>query len=366
MKLISKSLLITSTFFIFNGQAFADLNYRCEHQGSQNAMQFPIENYFYVTIKKPLTFDSYSVTFMKNHQASYILKYSNGTTQNYDIATKTVIETNWNTFNKQFENYKKELNELLAYQDRDLKLIPELNIDFLSKINEANIYHSQTLMKEQFKDRKANEAIFNLTGPLLDIEKTTSLPGNKINHQIANKNITYNDRTGMLLQVEVKINSAFLRYVFSCKTWEPTKNEISYNTNGFKKVDGANEQFSLNGLDYDRHSGYFSKAIMDVMFRVAANFYKENADSEMPIELKTKMIHALIKSKVWESFIKQELKLKNKTEIQEKIKQMVFVYSQKYLTREFGGLDSKVLAKIYQDMFVVIGSYHELLVKGYK
>lgn len=366
MKFITKSLLTSASFFIINNLAFADLNYRCEHQGSQNAMQFPIENYFYVTIKKPLSFDSYSVTFMKNHQPGYVLKYQNGITQKYDIAQKTLVETNWNDFNKKFELYKKELNNLLSYQDKELKLVPELNIDFLSKINEANIYHSQLLTKESIQDRKANEAIFNLIGPLLDIEKTTSLPGNKINHQIANKNITYNDRTGMLLQVEVKINSAFLRYVLSCKTWEPKKSDITFNTVGFKKVDGSINQFALFENDLERHNSYFSKAIMDVMFRVAANYYYENPDSEMSIETKTKMIHALMKSKVWESFIKKELALKNNKEIQEKIKQLVFAYSQNYLTREFGGLDSKLLAKIYQDMFIVIGSYHELLIKGYK
>lgn len=344
----------------------ADLNFRCEHQGSQNAMQFPIDNYFYVTIKKPLAFDSYSMTLIKNNKASNVIKYQNGKTFTYDMANKTIVETDWNAFNQKFNLYKKELNDLLSYQDKELHLVPELNIDFLSKINEANIFHSQVLTKETIKERKANEAIFNLIGPLLDIERTTSLPGNKINHQIANKNITYNDRTGMLLQVEVKINSAFLRYVLACKTWEPKKSDISYSTDGFKKVDGSVNQFALLESDLENHNGFFSKAIMDVMFRVAANYYYENPNSEMAIETKTKMIHALMKSKVWESFIKKELALKNNQEIQEKIKAMVFSYSQKYLTREFGGLDAKLLAKIYQDMFIVIGSYHELLIKGYK
>jgi hypothetical protein len=366
MKSITKSFLLTSTFILFNNIAIADVNFRCEHQGSQNAMQFPIDNYFFVTIEKPLSFNSYTVTVIKNNKANSVLKYNNGKTVTYDMVNKTIVETDWNAFNKNFNLYKNELNGLLSYQDKELKLIPELNIDFLSKINEANIYHSQMLTKENIQDRKANEAVFNLIGPLLDIERTTSLPGNKINHQVANKNITYNDRTGMLLQVEVKINSAFLRYVLSCKTWEPKKSDITFNTVGFKKVDGSLNQFALFENDLERHNSYFSKAIMDVMFRVAANYYYENPDSEMSIETKTKMIHALMKSKVWESFIKKELALKNNKEIQEKIKQLVFAYSQNYLTREFGGLDSKLLAKIYQDMFIVIGSYHELLIKGYK
>lgn len=366
MNFFTKSLLTSFTIFAFQQSAYADLNFRCEHQGSQNAMQFPIENYFYVTIKKPNSFDTYSVTFMKNQNPSYILKYHNGVTQDYDIENKVIVETNWNVFNKQFSLYKKELNDLLSYQDKELKLIPELNIDFLSKINKANIYHSQVLTKDNVKGRKEDEAIFNLTGSLLDIEKTTSLPGNKVNHQIANKNITYNEKTGMLLQVEIKINSAFLRYVFACKTWDPKKNDIKYSTSGFKKINGANNQFTLIESDYEGHTGYFSKAIMDVMFRVAANYYKENPESDMPIELKTKIIHSLIKSKVWESYIKKELANNDKQVIQEKIKGLVFLYSQKFLTREFGGLDSKILAKIYQDMFVIIGSYHELLIKGYK
>jgi len=344
----------------------AELNYRCEHQGSQNAMQFPIENYFYVTIAKPKSFNNYSVLFVNKNKVTQSLKYQSGVTTFADVENKKIITTNWNSFNTKFDLLKKELSPLLSLSERELNLIPQLNIDFLSKINEANIYHSQILTSETISDRKNNEAIFNLTGPLLDIEKTTSLPGNKVNHQIANKNITYNDKTGMLLQVEIKINSAFLRHVFACKTWDANKIDLKLNTDGFKKIDGADLQYELNETDYDNHYGYFSKAIMDVLFRASANYYKENPDLEMPVETKTKMIHALIKSKAWDSFIRKELSLKNKDEIQNRIKYLVFVYSQKYLTREFGGLDAKTLAKIYQDMFVIIGSYHELIIKGYK
>lgn len=339
------------------------LSYRCEHQSSQNAVQFPLKSYFYVVYDTPAVFNKYKILNFQKEKLHSVLEYANGETRelSFNETDKLMVVTDWQKFRKNFNLFSNELKQTLSVVDKEQELGQFLNIDFLSKTNDPEIYHSM-LLTPRSKDSQAVR--FQYVRPETEIEKKTLLPGDKIDYKIANKSILFNERSGMLLQVEVKVNTAFLRYVFVCRSWSADKIPLNYSTQGLNQVRGELAQFNLLEDDLAHAKGQFSSAVYDLMFRSLAQFFKSDSINEQSlIDNKVKIIHALVKSKVLLPYVR-DLNDK-KLNVQSEVKKQLFIFSQHHLPSEYSTLKTETLAKIYREMFEVMVSYSELSKKGY-
>lgn len=369
MNNFKKRIYFIGTFLaLASSQANAILSYRCEHQASQNAAQFPMDSYFYITYDQPAVFNNYKILSFHKDKLNSVLEYTNGSTLDSAITGGKVVVTDWRKFRKQFNLFKNEMNNYLSVEDKSLALSQNLNLDFLSKINEPAIYHSIQLRQESKKLRQNPESIsFQFVRPDTDIEKTTLLPGDKVEYKIANKNILFNERTGMLLQVEVRINTSFLRYVFVCRTWDVGKIPMNYQQAGLKRVDGRAEQFRLLEDDLVHSKGQFSSVVYDLIFRAISNQYSRNlVDEKEKNDNKIKIIHALMKSEVIKDYMNELNSNSSAQDPKDEIKKQLLIFSQHHLPREYAALEVPILAKVYEDMYEILYSYTMLLKKGYK
>ena len=339
------------------------LSYRCEHQSSQNAVQFPMQSYFYIVYDAPAVFNKYKVLNFKNDKLNSVLEYLDGQTRelSFNDSDKKIVVTDWQKFRKKFSLFKNELNHSLSKTDKAQELSHFLNIDFLSKTNFLEIYHSLRLSQDS-KDPQTVR--FQYVRPETEIEKKTLLPADKIDYKVANKSILFNERSGMLLQVEVKVNTAFLRYIFVCRSWSADKIPLYDKSQKFNHIAGDLAQYNLLEDDLAHAKGQFSTAVYDLMFRSLAHFFKTDSINDQDlIENKVKIIHALVKSKVLLPYIR-DLSTR-KLDVQSEVKKQLFIFSQHHLPAEYSSLKTKTLAKIYSEMFEVMVSYNELSKKGY-
>lgn len=340
---------------------YASLSYRCEHQANQNAVQFPLDAYFYITYDAPLLFKKYEILFYQNNKLNSILEYANGETRELLFANQKVVATSWEKFGKKIVAFKKEVDPYLSFDDKNLELTQNLNIDFVTKINKLAVFHSIELSED--KKRKKDEVSFLYIRPDTEIELKTDLPGNKVDYRVANKGIAFNKKTGMLMQVDLKINTAFLSYLFVCRSWDLNKIPTNYVRSNLKKEDGARAQFSLLEDDLSGVYGQFSKIVYDIVFKAVVNYYlnsKENNDKEQ--RYKIKIIHALVKSEILKDYI---LELTRENILRDEIKKQLLIYSHHSLTSNYANLDTNILAATYKDMYEILVSYSELLKKGY-
>lgn len=362
MYYFSVFLILTTT----NVEAM--LSYRCEHQASQNAAQFPMDSYYYIVFDRAVSFNNYKIMSYHKDKINSILEYSNGSTKEISFAEGKIVETKWGSFNKKFILFKNQIDPLLSLEDKALRLTSLINLDFLSRLNEPLIYHSIQLRPSDMKLKSTFENVkFQFVRPDTDIEKQTLLPGDKVEYKIANKNILFNERTGMLMQVEVKVNTSFLRYVFVCQRWELSKIPTGHQLAGLRNLDGQSEQFRLIENDLVQSKGQFSIAAYDLIFRAINNYYKENnLINDGKNEHKIKIINALMKSKILNDYMVNLNSEYNIQELQKEIKKQLLIFSQHHFPKEYGKVDTEVLARIYEDMYEVLLSYSTLLRKGYK
>ena len=341
----------------------ASLSYRCEKQGSQNAVQFPLENYFYIQYDKPAVFNEYKILGFYKDQLTSVLEYKNGKSQEINIAEGKNSEIDWIGYIQKFNVFKSEMKELLSTSDQTKVISQHLNMDFISRVNMLNIFHSISYENIDEKLRPSeNQITFRYVKPETAIEKTTSLPGEKINYQIANKNIFFNYQTGMMLQTDVKINTAFLRLVYVCRSWDPKKiPPYSIDKKIAKETNGPGV-FVLEENDFNESKGQFSTMVYDLIFR---SLVQINGDESLSDEArqtkKLKIIHALMKSKILNEYVGAQSKNIN---FKQTLKKQLYIFSQHHYLDDQYSLETQRLANIYQDMYQIIASYGKLLNKG--
>ena len=290
---------------LLSSVAHAELSYRCEKQGSQNAVQFPLDNYFYVLYDKPAVFNQYKILGFYQDQLISVLEFKDGKSQEINVAEAKSLETDWKSYIKQYNLFKKEMSELLKPEVQRMALNQHLNMDFISRVNMLNIYHSLNFeLPDETLKANENQVTFRYIKPETAIEKITSLPGEKMNYQIANKNIFFNYQTGMMLQTEVKINTAFLRLVYVCRSFEPKripahdiKKKITKQTNG-------PWVYVLEENDFNESKGQFSTLVYDLVFRALVQINGDDSLNEDAKQAKKlKIIHALMKSKIISEYV---------------------------------------------------------------
>ncbi len=349
-------LLLSST-------SYANLTYRCEKQGSQNAVQFPLENYFYILYDKPAIFNQYKVLGFYKDQLTSVLEYKDGKTQEINIAERKSSEVNWSGYIQKFGVFKKEMNELLSSSDQSKVIGQHLNMDFVSRVNMLNIFHSLSYESVDEKLKPAeNQITFRYVKPETAIEKTTSLPGEKINYQIANKNIFFNYQTGMMLQTDVKINTAFLRLVYVCRSWDAKKIPAYSIDKKIAKETNGPGVFVLEENDFNESKGQFSTMVYDLVFRALVQINgDESFNEEARQAKKLKIIHALMKSKILSEYVGAQFKNYN---FKQMLKKQLYIFSQHHYLDDQYNLETQRLANIYQDMYQIIAAYGKLLNKG--
>jgi hypothetical protein len=357
-----KNVLLVAGLFL-SSVSHANLSYRCEKQGSQNAAQFPLENYYYVIYDKPAVFNQYKILGFYKDSLTSVLEFSDGKTREINIADGKNHEIDWKSFLLKFKNFKQEMNELLSVQDQAKVINQHLNMDFISRVNMLNIFHSISL--ENFDEKlkpSENQITFRYVKPETAIEKITSLPGEKINYQIANKNIFFNYQTGMMLQTDVKINTAFLRLVYVCRSWDPKKIPAYSLSSQIKKETNDSSVYLLEENDFNESKGQFSTIVYDLLFRSLVQINGDESLSEEAKQTKKlKIIHALMKSKVLSEYIGAQSKNSN---FKQTLKKQLYIFSQHHYLDDQYNLETQRLANIYQDMYQIIASYGKLLNKG--
>jgi hypothetical protein len=353
-------------FLTFTTYTNASLSYRCEHQASQNAVQFPLENYFYIIYDKPKIFESYKVLNYSENKLTSLLEYDKGRTRDSSYLNSQTVVTDWGEFFKKFNAFKMNLDKLITPDSSiNYNLEQNLNIDFLSQVNEPSLFHSLQLTK--YSTLNSNQVSFQFLRPDTEIEKKTILPAHKIDYKIANKNILFNESTGMLMQVEIKVNTAFLRYVFVCRSWELEKIPAVTQPVDFKKIDGNLVQFELKENDKAQSKGQFSSLVYELIFRKLAEIYKLKApDNKEKLDINIKIVHSLAKSRVLRDYIVRMLKINSSEIIKSDLKKQLLIYSRHRLSNEHAGLSTDVLAQIYSDMFNILVSYSQITAKGFK
>jgi hypothetical protein len=362
MYIVFKKIWLIAIFLLCS-PSFAELSYRCEKQGSQNAVQFPLENYFYILYDKPAVFNQYKVLGFYKDQLTSVLEFKDGKSQEISIADEKNLEVDWGGYLQKYKLFKKEMNELLRPADQAMVLYHHLNMDFISRVNTLNIYHSLNLESPDIKLKPfENQVTFRYVKPETAIEKTTSLPGEKINYQIANKNIFFNYQTGMMLQTDVKINTAFLRLVYVCRSWDPQKIPPFSIGKKIKKEINGTSAYVLEENDFNESKGQFSTLVYDLVFRSLVRINEdESLGPEEKQAKKLQIIHALMRSKILNEYVGP---LTKKSDFKQVIKKQLYIFSQHHYLDEQYTLETQRLANIYQDMYQIIASYGKLLNKG--